>query len=97
MPTKSNSSGTLVFDLLQNYPNPFNPTTTISLTIPSDGHVRLRVYDMLGRVVQQLVDENRAAGAHHVVFEGSRLPSAVYIYRLEFNGTSITKKLILAK
>jgi hypothetical protein len=82
---------------ISNYPNPFNPSTTISFTIPTDGQVRLRVYDMLGRVVQDLVNETRTAGSHRVIFEGSSLPSGVYFYKLEFGGKTMSRKFILAK
>lgn len=82
---------------VSNYPNPFNPTTTISFTLPSEGHVRLRIYDVVGRLIHELVDETRTAGSHQASFDGSRLPSGVYIYRLEFMGSTLSRKFILAK
>lgn len=62
----------------QNYPNPFNPTTTIEFTIPADGHVLLKVYDLTGREVAKLVDEERKAGVYQqVMFDASRLASGL--------------------
>ena len=85
------------FDVYQNYPNPFNPTTTISYTLKSSGHVRLLVYDVLGRHVATLIDGVQSAGLHRVSFSGERLTSGVYFYRVENAGTSITKKMVLVK
>lgn len=82
---------------VSNYPNPFNPTTTISFTLPSAGHVRLRIYDIVGRLIHELVDETRGAGPHQASFDGSKLPSGVYVYRLEFMGKALSRKFILAK
>lgn len=82
---------------ISNYPNPSNPATTISFTLPHEGRVRLQVYDILGRMVRSLVDEVRSAGTYQSIFDGSQLPSGVYIYRLEFEGTTISKKLLLTK
>jgi len=72
----------LVFALRQNYPNPFNPRTTIDYRITSGGPVRLQVFDILGREVALLVNEPRGPGSYSVTFDGSRLASGVYIYRL---------------
>ena len=83
--------------LYQNYPNPFNPTTTIVYEVPSLSHVNLRVFDVLGREVATLVDATEPAGLHQVEFDGSRLSSGVYYYRLESGTTVQTKKLILVK
>jgi len=80
-----------------NFPNPFNPSTTISFVLPEDGHVTLKVYDLLGRVVQELVNETMTAGSHQTIFDASRLPSGVYFYKLDLSGGSISKKLILTK
>ncbi len=70
------------FALYQNYPNPFNPTTTIRFAIPSNERVSLTVYDVLGRTVGTLVDEQLASGNYNAVFDGSILPSGVYFCRL---------------
>ena len=68
--------------LNQNYPNPFNPSTQISFVVGKDGFVSLRVYDVVGRLVATLVDENRRAGSYVVEFEGDRVASGSYIYTL---------------
>lgn len=85
------------FELLQNYPNPFNPTTMISYTIPKDGHVMLKIYDVLGREVETLVDESQKVGRYEIQFNGSHLASGVYFYRLISGGHVFTKKLMLIK
>jgi hypothetical protein len=83
--------------LLQNYPNPFNPSTVIAYTISRSDHVSLRVYDLLGREVANLVDEVQSPGDHAVRFEAANLASGVYLYRLESGKTSFTRRLILLR
>ncbi|HEY6952753.1 MAG TPA: T9SS type A sorting domain-containing protein, partial [Bacteroidota bacterium] len=84
--------------LSQNYPNPFNPTTTIQFTVPTDGHVVLKVYDILGKEVATLLDEDTKAGEYQqVVFDATKLASGVYISRLEFGGKQLLRKLVLMK
>jgi len=86
------------FALAQNYPNPFNPTTTISFTLAEDGHVSLKVFDMLGREVQTVVDGNLKAGElHNAVFDASGLSSGIYFYRLETTKNSLVNKMMLLK
>ncbi len=85
------------FRLAQNYPNPFNPTTTIAYALPAARHVRLRVFDMLGREVAILTDAFRAPGAHEVVFDAEGLPGGIYLYRLEAGDFSQTRTLTLLK
>ena len=85
------------YQLSQNYPNPFNPTTVINYQIPKSGFVTLKVYDILGREVSTLVNENKSAGKYSVTFNGSKLSSGVYFYRLNSGAFSITKKFILMK
>ncbi|MEX2190199.1 MAG: T9SS type A sorting domain-containing protein, partial [Bacteroidota bacterium] len=86
------------FALEQNYPNPFNPTTTIEFTLPADGHVVLKVYDLAGREVATLVDGDRIAGVYQqVVFDASRLASGMYIARLQMNGMQLLRKMVLVK
>jgi parallel beta-helix repeat protein len=70
------------YALSQNYPNPFNPTTTINYQLQKSGGVSLKVYDMLGREVATLVNENKGPGYYSAVFDASRLSSGTYIYRL---------------
>jgi hypothetical protein len=86
------------FALEQNYPNPFNPSTVISYQLPvAAGHVSLKVYDVLGREVATLVNEQKAPGNYEVKFDGSKLASGVYIYRIEAGKFSDAKKLLLIK
>uniref|UniRef100_A0A7V2ZLS7 T9SS type A sorting domain-containing protein n=1 Tax=Ignavibacterium album TaxID=591197 RepID=A0A7V2ZLS7_9BACT len=85
------------FELTQNYPNPFNPTTSISFTIPQAGNVKLAVYNLLGQEVAVLVNEFRDAGTYDVEFNASNLNSGVYLYKLEANGSTFTKKMTLLK
>ncbi len=83
--------------LQQNYPNPFNPSTVISYALPEQTLVRLAVYDMLGRTVAVLVDDQQAPGRYDVTWDASKLSSGVYIYRLDAGGLSITRKMTLVK
>ena len=85
------------FNISQNYPNPFNPTTTISFLIPRTEFVSLKVYDLLGREVATLVNEEKLPGHYEVEFNGMNLPSGVYFYRLQAGNFSQTKKLLLLK
>ena len=83
--------------LRQNYPNPFNPTTRISFTVQASGHTVLRVYNMLGREVATLVNESKSPGTYSVEFNGAKLASGVYLYRLQSGSFTETKKLVLMK
>jgi hypothetical protein len=85
------------FNLSQNYPNPFNPTTKISYALPKSGIVTLRVYDILGRDIVTLVNEYKNAGNYTVDFTSSNYTSGVYFYKLEVNGISEVKKMLLLK
>ena len=83
--------------LAQNYPNPFNPTSRIDYQLPEASHVRLSVFDLLGREVAVLVNESMNAGSHFVNIDASNLSSGVYIYRLQAGGQVITRKMTLVK
>ena len=85
------------FTLSQNYPNPFNPTTVISYQLSAVGNVTLKVYDVLGREVATLVNQKEAAGNYSVAFDGSKLASGVYFYRLVAGSYIAVKKLALLK
>ena len=92
------------FELHQNYPNPFNPTTTISFTIPSSTeyysvlqNVSLKVYDILGREVATLINENKPAGVYNLQCTLNNASSGVYFYTLKAGTFSETKKMILTK
>jgi len=98
--------GQLKFSLSQNYPNPFNPVTKIKYSIPQSpplggdgrgGLVTLKVYDILGREIATLVNEEKPAGNYEVEFNAATLPSGIYFYRLKAGQYSETKKMILLK
>lgn len=80
---------------LDNYPNPFNPSTIIKYQIVKAGHVTLKVYDMLGREVANLVDKEQPSGRYNVNFNASKLSSGIYLYRITANGFMAVKKMIL--
>ncbi|MFQ5705976.1 MAG: ammonia-forming cytochrome c nitrite reductase subunit c552 [bacterium] len=85
------------YALLQNYPNPFNPTTKIRFTLRKSGLVKLRVFNMLGQQVKTLVYQQLPAGQYEVPFDASQFSSGLYLYRLEVNGFTQVKKMVLAK
>ncbi len=85
------------FVLEQNYPNPFNPTTVVGFQLPVASHVQLVVYDLLGREVATLLNEPQGPGPHSVQFDGSRLPSGKYFYRLQADGHVQTKSMTLVR
>ena len=85
------------FLLSQNYPNPFNPSTTIYYQIPQLEFVTLKVYDILGREIVTLVNEEKPSGEYEVEFNGNNLPSGVYFYQLKAGSLIETKKMVLLK
>ncbi len=87
----------VAYSIQQNYPNPFNPVTQINYAVAKDGLVKITVFDLLGRVVKNLINEVKPAGYYTVEFNGSELPSGVYLYRMESGYFSETKKLTLIK
>ncbi|KUG25951.1 chitinase [hydrocarbon metagenome] len=85
------------YSLAQNYPNPFNPTTTIEYSIPKSVLVSIKIYDLLGREVRTLVNEEKSAGRYEVSFDGSELSSGIYVYSLKAGDFNKTRKLLLLK
>jgi photosystem II stability/assembly factor-like uncharacterized protein len=83
------------FEVMQNYPNPFNPSTKIKYSIPQQAFVVLKVYDLFGREVVTLVNEEKPLGIYQVTFNGSNLPSGVYFYQVKANDYVETKKMVL--
>jgi hypothetical protein len=85
------------FELGQNYPNPFNPVTTITYDIPINTYVDIRLYDITGREVRQLVNERQTAGTYKISFDASELPSGIYFYRMTTATFTESKKMVLVK
>ena len=85
------------FALLQNYPNPFNPSTTIRYDVPERTHVTMKIYDVMGRQVAVLVDEEHNAGAHKIVWNAQGVASGLYYYRISAGDFTSVRKLILMK
>ncbi len=85
------------FELNQNYPNPFNPTTTIEYSIEKAGNVKLTIYNIFGQEIKILLNGFKGPGTFMETFDGTNLPSGVYIYKLETDDFTDTKKMILIK
>ena len=85
------------YHLAQSYPNPFNPQTQIQYILPAANHVTLEVFDLLGRNIRTLVDQEQAAGTHSVIFDAKDLPNGTYVYRLTAGAFTETKTMILLK
>ena len=85
------------FDLTQNYPNPFNPSTTLAYSIPKESHVSLKIYDVMGREVVELVNGKQTAGAYSVEFDAASLASGTYFYKLTAGEFVSVKKMVLLK
>ena len=86
-----------IFNLFDAYPNPFNPTTTIQYSIPSDGIVKLIVFNTIGEEVKELVNEFKSAGNYEIDFSADDLTSGIYFYRMQAVSFVETKKMILLK
>lgn len=87
----------LIFDLIQNYPNPFNSSTRIKYIVSKGGLVIIKVYDILGKEINTLVNEMKPAGVFEFIFNGNNLPSGIYFYRLQSGSISYIKKMLLIK
>ncbi|HKJ82339.1 MAG TPA: T9SS type A sorting domain-containing protein, partial [Ignavibacteriaceae bacterium] len=85
------------YSLSQNYPNPFNPSTKIKFNLPSSSNVKLTIYDITGRKVTDLVNQELSAGVHTVDFDASNISSGVYFYRIQAGSFVQSKKMILMK
>ncbi len=85
------------FSLQQNYPNPFNPSTSIQYAISSRQFVSLKVYDVLGKEIATLVNEEKSAGSYEIGFNASHLASGIYYYQLRAGDYVETKKMVLMK
>jgi hypothetical protein len=93
----NNETIPIEYDLTQNFPNPFNPNTIINYSIKDAGLVKIKVFDILGSEVSNLVNETKEAGNFAVEFNAANLPSGVYIYTLQVNGFTSSKKMLLMK
>ncbi len=85
------------YELSQNYPNPFNPSTTIEFTVPKDAAVTLKIYDVLGKEVATLVNEQKPTGTYIVNWNASNFSSGLYFYKLTAGEFNQTKKMFLVK
>jgi photosystem II stability/assembly factor-like uncharacterized protein len=85
------------YELTQNYPNPFNPTTTITYQIPQNEFVTLKIYDLLGKEVAELVNEVKNAGQYNVQWNASALPSGTYFYKIQAGSFTEVKRMLLIK
>jgi hypothetical protein len=83
------------YKLSQNYPNPFNPSTVIKYSVGDATHVTINVYDITGRMVRELVNEDKSAGEYNVQFQGNNLASGTYIYMIKAGNFTQTNKMIL--
>ena len=90
------------FELFQNYPNPFNPSTRIEYQIPSEGHVTVHIYNVMGELVNTLINSDQAAGKYTVTWNGknnqnSPVSSGIYIYKVVFGNSVLSRKMLLLK
>ena len=97
LPEEDKSAAPVSYFLAQNYPNPFNPTTKISYAIPKKSFVTIKIFDVLGKEVFQLVNQEKSAGKYEAGFDASALSSGVYFYRIQAGSFTETKKMILLR
>ncbi len=95
--TESDLNEVKDYSLEQNYPNPFNPATVIEYSTKEEGNVELVIYDVLGKVVEKIVDDRKTSGNYFVQFDASKLSSGIYFYSLRVNDFVVTKKMLLLK
>jgi len=96
-PKENTNSFPESFSISQSYPNPFNPTTTIDYALPEASHVTLQVYDILGREVETLVNEQKQTGYHSITWNASNQTSGMYFYKIQAGNFTETKKMLLLK
>lgn len=100
MPKTSDSTSVAEIELensISNYPNPFNPETNISFSIKKSGHVNIKVFDLIGQQVAELINEEKEAGSYQISFNASHLPSGIYIYTINTGSYSQSCKMLLMK
>jgi hypothetical protein len=90
------------FTLSQNYPNPFNPSTNIVYEVPEKGMISVKVYNMLGQEVRTLFRATQNAGKHTIIWDGRNnnggaVSSGMYVYRIDFKGKALAKKMLMLK
>ncbi|HVO72607.1 MAG TPA: T9SS type A sorting domain-containing protein, partial [Ignavibacteriaceae bacterium] len=85
------------FLLNQNFPNPFNPSTKINYSVPHTTFITLKIFDILGREVAALINEEKPAGSYEIEFDGANLSSGVYFYQLQAGDFVETKKMVLLR
>lgn len=85
------------YKLLQNFPNPFNPVTVIQYDIPKESFVTLKIYDVAGKEIKELVNEMQVTGSYKVSFNAVELPSGIYFYTLKAGDFTETKRMLLVK
>jgi hypothetical protein len=85
------------YDLFQNYPNPFNPTTNIKYDVPKASFVKIKIYDMQGKEIATLVNQDMEAGTYEAVFDASKLSSGIYFYKMETREFNKVMKMVLLK
>jgi len=101
-PIEISATAPRTFELSQNYPNPFNPETKIRYQLPQETRVKIVVFDILGREVKTLVDEDKKAGFHEITWDarnrnGVRVASGIYYYAISADNFKMTKKMLLLK
>ena len=87
----------ITYSLEQNYPNPFNPRTTIHFTVPQNNQVALKIFDVMGKEVATLINEEKSEGNYEIEFNATNLPSGIYFYQLRAGSFNQTKKMLLLK
>ncbi len=85
------------FSLSQNFPNPFNPTTNIKYEVPQKGFITIKVFNVLGKEITRLVNEEKPVGSYEIIFDGNDLPSGIYFYNIQSGNFNSTRKFILLK